>query len=157
MHLACFILLFVANVVPSGSGNKVNLNWRLIKALMSFATIPFYIWQICYAFGTLDKQYISYSSESSIEEYKVLDEIYVSNKYGNGIIWIKLEIFAFYCNLIVGIVYLAKARCTTTEDNDQEDFGYMIVCKDHHSKEEHLSATNVQIFNVEGPIGREKL
>lgn len=78
MHLICFLLLFVANVVPSGSGNKVHLNWKLVKALMSFITIPYYIWQICYAFGTLDTQLITYSEESDVEDFTVTDDIYVS-------------------------------------------------------------------------------
>ena len=78
MHLICFLLLFVANVVPSGSGNKVNLNWKLVKALMSFITIPYYLWQICDAFATLDKQFITYSDESSPEDFTVTDKIWVS-------------------------------------------------------------------------------
>ena len=137
MHLACFILLFIANVVPSGSSNKVILNWRLVKALMSFLTIPYYIYYICYAFYTLDKQIITYTDDSTAEDYSLAQTLYVSKQYGNSILWIKLEIFAFYCNLIVCFLYLAKARCTTTKDDEADHFGYMVVCQDYENKEQN--------------------
>jgi len=157
MHLACFILLFIANVVPSGSSNKVILNWRLVKALMSFLTIPYYIYYICYAFYTLDKQIITYTDDSTAEDYSLAQTLYVSKQYGNSILWIKLEIFAFYCNLIVCFLYLAKARCTTTKDDEADHFGYMVVCQDYENKEQHDSATNVKVFDVQGSAGRQKL
>ena len=150
MHLVCFALLFVANVFPSGSRNGVLLNWRLVKALMSFITIPYYIYQICNAFDTLDQQFITFSYGSTPENYTVEETLYLSQKYGNALLWIRLEIFAFYCNLLVCCLYLAKARCTSTEDTTGEDFGYMVVCQDYSTEEEHNTAANVQFFNLKG-------
>jgi hypothetical protein len=160
MHLLCFILLFVAKVFPSGRGNRVLLNWKLLKALMSFITIPYYIYIICFAFKTLDKQFITFSSDSTKDLYAVVDPIYIAEKYGNGILWIKVEIFAFYCNLFVCFLYLAKARCTSTEDTTQQDYGYMVVCQDwtdSKGSEDNKIATNVRVFDVEGSSGRDKL
>ena len=157
MHFICFVLLFIANVFPSGMGNRVLLNWRLLKALMSFVTIPYYIYQICYAFNTVDEQYISFSEETTPENYTVEETMFLPQKYGNAILWLKVEIFAFYCNLFVCFLYLAKARCTTTEDTSAEDYGFMVVCQDYATAEEHEAATNVHIFDVEGKAGRDRL
>ena len=78
MHFICFVLLFVAKVFPSGRGHRVLLNWKLLKALFSFITIPYYIYIICFAFKVLDKQFITFSHDSTNELYTVTDPIYIA-------------------------------------------------------------------------------
>ena len=73
MHLVCFLLLFMAKVFPSGSGNRVHVNLQLVKAAMRFLTIPYYLYQICNMFNTLDKQFITFTPESDKDNFTIVD------------------------------------------------------------------------------------
>jgi hypothetical protein len=40
---------------------------------MSFLTIPYYLYQICNMFNTLDKQFITFTPESDKDNFTIVD------------------------------------------------------------------------------------
>jgi hypothetical protein len=126
MHLICFILLFVATG-PSGRGDLMILNMKLTKTFFSFLSIPYYIYVICQVQHEMVKSIIQYEEESNSEVYTLKDEIYISKKNGNTYIWLEIEVFAFYVNLFVCVLYLVYVRCVDNKNHHDDIFADMIV------------------------------
>jgi hypothetical protein len=152
MHLICAILLFIANG-PSGKGDIQILNFTLVKTFFSFVTIPYYIFIITQAQTTLVKEDLQFSEDSTNEEFTLVDDIYTSKKAGNTTIWIEIEVFAFYVNLFVCVLYLIQDRCFMSRNSTADLFSRMIVCED---KKDH-ETIGIHEFMVDTEAERQKL
>ena len=86
-----------------------DVTYQPIFMFCNFISSPIYIYWILVAQDRVYENRILYEPSSTKADFKVLNEVCINPVQGNIENWLKFEILAFYSNLLVLMLYLAKS------------------------------------------------
>ena len=86
------------------------MTFFLVKKFCIFAASPIYIYLILTAQDQVYNDKVFYKSGATMSTYEVEGEVCVHPAQGSFDSWLRLEIAAFYANLLVLVYYLAASR-----------------------------------------------
>ena len=114
MHLICAIFQLVSNIDVT---ERLNSNNYIVKKLLVFVTVPYYIAAILGSIFIYDFSRIPEAMSGDDVLVYAKRPLCFSSYQGNVLTWIKIEVSFFYVNLLVLIFYLARTRFVSAEDS----------------------------------------
>ena len=111
LHLILFFLLLIShNYVPS----HITTNSNVTKYLLSFVTVPLYIFMILWLESALNDDRIMF--EQGAPDFITKGTVCVSKDMGDVKQWAFIEIYTFYMNIGVMMAFLLQTLFFTNEN-----------------------------------------
>jgi len=114
MHLICAIFQLISNIDVT---ERLNSNNYIVKKLLVFVTVPYYIAAILGSIFIYDFSRIPEAMSGDDVLVYAKRPLCFSSSQGNVLTWIKIEVSFFYVNLMVLVFYLARTRFVSAEDS----------------------------------------
>jgi len=110
LHLVLFFLLLIShNYTPT----TITTNTNVTKYLLSFITVPLYIFMILWLESALNDDRIMF--EQGAPDFKTKGTVCVSKDMGDVKDWAYIEIYTFYLNIGVMMAFLLQTLFFTGE------------------------------------------
>jgi len=107
MHLLICLFQLFGMYTPT---KKISTDFHVTRKFFIFFSSPFYIFEIFRAQHSVHNDTIRYKTGSTLSEYTVDGFVCIPQKQGNLYYWLHFEIYAFYVNIVVLILYLIISR-----------------------------------------------
>ena len=113
VHLILFFLLLIShNYVPS----QITTNTNVTKYLLSFVTVPVYIFMILWLESAQNDDRIMF--EEGPPNFKTKGTVCVSKDMGNVKEWAFIEIYTFYLNIGVMMAFLFQTLILSSDSDE---------------------------------------